>query len=196
MLSVYVLAEKATLKCGMERLLRLVLSEKRCLGLFAFLAHSDKVLVRYIIFSLFESLIVATANALFMIIMGMSYTPLVSFIVGITNLVPTFGPLIGGAIGAFILLLVKPVHALWFIIFTVVLQLLDGYVIKPKIFGDSLGVSGLWILIAIVVGGKIFGIIGMLIAIPAAAILVDVYVDYLIPWLERRKALRSERQEE
>ena len=74
--------------------------------------------------------------------------------VGITNLLPTFGPIIGGALGAFILLLVNPDYVLWFLIFTVLLQTVDAYIIKPQLFGDSLGISPLWVTVAIVVGGR------------------------------------------
>lgn len=192
LLAIYILGEKDMLLAGLKKLMSLLLPSRSLEGLSGFLRRSDDVLVRYLLYSLLESLIVGGINAVFMLIMGMSYAPLVSFVVGVTNLIPTFGPVIGAAIGAFVLVLVKPSHALWFLIFTVVLQILDGYVLKPKLFGNSLGVSGMWILIAIVVGGKMFGVIGMLLAIPVAAILVNAYLQYLIPWLEARKARRKE----
>ena len=122
-----------------------------------------------------------------MSVMGMQYVGMISVVIAVTNLIPTFGPIIGGLIGAFILLLVNPLHALIFIIFTLVLQTLDGYVIKPKLFGNSLGVSGLLILIAIIVGGKMFGVVGILLAIPFAAIIDFVYKDYLLSTLEKKK---------
>ncbi|MCR5264069.1 MAG: AI-2E family transporter, partial [Clostridiales bacterium] len=84
-------------------------------------------------------------------------------------------------------LMVKPMHALIFLIFTLVLQTLDGYVIKPRLFGTSLGVSGLWILIAIMVFGGMFGVAGILLAIPAVAIIDLIYNSYLLPWLEKRR---------
>jgi predicted PurR-regulated permease PerM len=126
-----------------------------------------------------------------MICTGMQYAGLISMIVAVTNLIPTFGPIIGGAIGALILLLVKPLHALIFIIFTVVLQFIDPYFIKPRLFGNSLGVSGLLILIAVIVFGSMFGIVGMLLAIPVAAILDFVYHEALLPWLENRAVNRK-----
>ena len=128
----------------------------------------------------------------------MQFAGLVSVVVGATNLIPTFGPVIGGAIGAFVLLLVKPMHALAFLIFTVVLQTLDGYIIKPKLFGNSLGVSGLLILVSIVVMGNIFGVVGILLSIPVAAILDFIYRDAFLPWLEergeRRQRLSAEKE--
>ena len=124
-------------------------------------------------------------------IMGMQYAGLVSVVVGFTNLIPTFGPIIGAAIGGLILLLVKPVHALIFVIFTLVLQTIDGYIIKPRLFGNTLGVSGLLILVAIVVGGNIFGVVGILLAIPFAAILDFSYKEAFLPWLEERGERRQ-----
>ena len=106
-----------------------------------------------------DAVIVGGATAVFMAIARMDYIGLIAVVCGVTNLIPSFGPIIGGAIGGFILLLVNPWHALMFLAFTAVLQTLDGYVIKPKLFGDSLGVSGLLILVAIIVFGNIFGIV-------------------------------------
>jgi predicted PurR-regulated permease PerM len=101
-------------------------------------------------------------------------------VVAIANLVPTFGPIIGGAAGALILLLVNPKYILWFLIFTVILQTIDGYILKPHLYGDTLGVSPLWILVCIILGGRIFGITGVVLAIPFAAI--SDYVFYEQVW--------------
>ena len=119
--------------------------------------------------------------------MGMQYVGLISLLLAISNFIPTFGPIIGGVLGAMILLLINPMHAVIFILFTLGVQMLDGYIIRPKLFGSSLGVSGLLILIAVIVGGNMFGILGMLLAIPAAAILDFIYHDMLLPALERNR---------
>ncbi|MBQ2063735.1 MAG: AI-2E family transporter, partial [Firmicutes bacterium] len=127
------------------------------------------------------------ANFIFMTVLGMEYAGMISVIVALTNLIPTFGPIVGGVLGAFILLMVRPFHALLFLAFTVGLQFLDGYVIKPRLFGNTLGVSGLFILIGVVVGGNMFGILGILLAIPVVAIIDLIYSSYLMPWLEGRR---------
>ena len=121
----------------------------------------------------------------------MPYATLISVVVGVTNLAPTFGPILGGVIGAFILLLVNPWYSLWFLIFTLILQTCDGYVIKPKLFGETLGVSSLWILVCIIVGGRMFGVIGILLAIPIAAIIDFIFREYLIPWMHKRRKLKA-----
>ena len=191
-LSVYILFNKDNLKSGILRLMRALFLKKRLNRVLRFLSRCDTILVRYIVFSLIDSVIIGLANLLFMLVMGMQYSGLISMIVAITNLIPTFGPIIGGVIGAFILLLVKPIHALIFIIFSFVLQFVDAYIIKPKLFGNSLGVSGLLILISVIVFGGMFGVAGMLLAIPIAAILDFVYQEALMPWLEKRAAAREE----
>lgn len=142
---------------------------------------------RYLVFSLLDALIVGVITAIIMLILRMPYVGLISVVAAVTNLIPTFGPVIGAVIGGFFLLLVKPVYAIMFIAITLVLQVADGYIIKPKLFGNSLGVSGLLILLAIVTMGNAFGIGGILLAIPVAAICDFTYREGFLPYLQRRK---------
>lgn len=195
-LAIYLLAEKGKLQEGAERLMRAVFSEKRYNSITVFLHRCNGIFSRYIVFNLLDSLIIGVCNAIFMTVTGMQYVGLVSFAVAITNLVPTFGPIVGAVIGAFILLMSRPMHALVFLIFTLVLQTCDGYIIKPKLFGNSLGVSGLWILMGVIVGGNIFGVVGILLAIPVVAIIDFLYGTYLLPALERRRSAASKRAEQ
>ena len=188
-LSIYLLLAKDSIKTGSRRLMRSLMSQKWYDIVLNFMARCNNILVRYIVFSLFDGVIVGGANAIFMAICGMQYVGLVSVVCGVTNLIPSFGPVIGAVIGGFILLLVNPWHALLFLGFTAVLQTLDGYVIKPQLFGDSLGVSGLLlILISIVLFGNIFGVVGILLAIPLAAIIDFTYEEGILPLLEMRRA--------
>ena len=186
-MSIYLLAAKSSLKEGAKRLTHALTTEKRYQNTIVFFTRCDKILSQYIVFSLLDALIVGVINAIFMLCLGMQYIGLVSLVVAVTNLIPTFGPIIGCVIGGFVLLLVNPMHALIFVIFTLVLQFLDGYIIKPKLFGNSLGVSGLLILAAVIVCGNMFGIIGMLLAIPLAAILDFIYREELLPALEKKR---------
>ncbi len=194
LLSIYLLCAKRRLKDGGKRLLKASVSEGRYEKIKVFFTKSHKIFNRYIAFNLLDSLIIGIVNAIFMSIFGMPYVGLVSFVVAVTNLIPTFGPVIGAGIGGFVLVLVKPWYAVAFLIFTVVLQCIDAYLIKPKLFGDSLGVSGLWILIGVVIGGRMFGIVGILLAIPGVAILDMLYREYFMPWLEARRKTDDEAQ--
>jgi predicted PurR-regulated permease PerM len=160
-----------------------------------FWGRCNSILIRYIGCDILDGLIVGAANFIFMLITGMPYNLLLSVVVGVTNLAPTFGPILGGVIGAFVLVLVNPWYALWFIIFTIILQTMDGYVIKPKLFGDSLGVSAVWILVSIIVGGRMFGVWGIMLAIPFAAIFDYVYRDMILKRLNKKNIKPEEPQE-
>ncbi len=181
--SVYFLAEKDKISNLALRIVRgCQRDEKKCSHFLMHVKKIDAILTRYLIFSIIDSIIIGTLTGILMTIVGMQYTGLVSVIVGVTNLIPTFGPLIGAGIGGLILLLVNPMHALIFLIFALGLQTFDGWVLKPKLFGESFGISGLWILISIIVGGRIIGVLGIILAIPAVAIadylINDVYLPY------------------
>lgn len=186
MLSIYLLASKRHLKSNLKRFLKALLKEDQFEKTKVYLLRSHDILSRFVVFDLLDGLLVGIVNFIFMTILGMPYAWLISVVVALTNLVPTFGPFVGGGIGVFILVLVKPWYAVAFAIFTLILQLIDGYIVKPKLFGGSLGVPALWVLIAIVVGGKMYGVVGILVSVPLIAILHFTYNDYFLPWLEAR----------
>lgn len=186
-LAIYFMLDKSKLQKGCKKLLYLLVSEKRYKGILDFSGRCNKILLRYIACDLLDGLLVGIVNFVFMSIFRMPYAMLLSIVVGVTNLAPTFGPILGAVIGAFILVLVNPWYALWFLIFTIVLQTVDGYVIKPKLFGDTFGISALWILITIVVGGRMFGITGIMLAIPFAAIIDIVFREIILNKMENRK---------
>lgn len=157
----------------------------------SFWRRCNRILIRYIIFDLLDGLIVGVLNFIFFLIVGWPYSVLISVVVGVTNLAPTFGPIVGCVIGAFILVLINPWYALWFILFTIALQTLDGYFIKPKLFGDSLGVPAIWVLVFIIVGGRMFGVWGIMLAIPCAAIINYIYEDVFLQRMEKRASLNA-----
>jgi hypothetical protein len=178
-LAIYFLADKDRLRGSFSRLLKRVIKADGYKAFSSFWERCNSILIRYIAFDIIDGIIVGVANLIFMSVAGMPYSVLISLVVGITNLAPTFGPIVGGIIGGFILVLVNPFYALWFIIFTVILQTIDGYILKPKLFGGSLGVPGVWILISIIVGSRILGVAGILLAIPFAAIVDFIYHDLI-----------------
>ena len=190
-LAIYLLAAKATLKKDMKALLSALLMDDKLDSVLYFIKRCDRILNRYMVFSLLDAMIVGGVTAVAMLILRMPYVGLIAVIAAITNLIPTFGPVIGAVIGGFFLLLVNPIYAVIFIGITVVLQIADGYIIKPKLFGNSLGVSGLLILIAIVAMGNAFGVGGILLAIPVAAICDFTYREGVLPYLQRRKAAKQ-----
>ena len=178
-LAIYFLMSKEQLLDVIKKAMWQHMDEQKFRRLSLVGRQCNRILISYIACDLFDGLIVGVANFIFMTVFGMPYGVLVSVFVGLTNLLPTFGPIIGGAIGAFILLLVNPGHMVWFLVFTVILQTIDGYIIKPHLFGDSLGVPPLWVLVSVIVGGRIFGVWGIMLAIPFAAITDFVFRDIL-----------------
>lgn len=185
--AVYLAAEKPKLKKSLKRFLKALLDEKKYKDVSTILSKSNYILSRYVVFSLIDALIVGVVNFFFMLIIGIPNAALVSVVVAATNLVPTFGPIVGAVIGGFIILMTDPMDAMIFIIFTLILQLIDGYIIKPKMFGDTFGVSGLLIVAGVIIGGSMFGVIGILLAIPGVAVIDYIYKTYIITWLEKRR---------
>ncbi len=189
-LAIYLLLDKNRLKSALSKFSALLMKPETHKNAGLFIDRCNSILIRYISFDIIDGIIVGIVNFIFMTCAGMPYSTLISVIVGLTNLAPTFGPIVGCVIGAFILVLVIPWQAMAFIIFTIVLQTIDGYILKPRLFGGSLGVSPLMILISIIVGGRLFGVAGILLAIPFAAIIDFVWKDYVLKKLEERHSKR------
>lgn len=185
-IAIYFLGGKSGLVGSINRLRRAAMPSARYKKDTSFWQRCHEIFIQYIGCNLLDGTLVASANAVFMLICGMPNVALVSVVVGVTNLVPTFGPIVGFVIGSVLLVLTKPAYALWFMIFTIILQTLDGYVVKPVLYGDSLGVPAVWTLIAIIVGGKIGGMLGMLLAIPIVAVITMLYRERFLPWLRAR----------
>jgi len=178
-LAMYFLADKKGMIGGVNHLLRAVMNEDRYTRTVGFLRRCNGIMSKYVAGDIIDALIVGLVTFVFMAVTGMPYATLISVVVGITNLAPTFGPFVGAFIGAFILIFAEPRYTLVFLIFALVLQMVDGYVIKPKLFGDSLGVPGVWIVIGVIIGGKAFGVLGILMAIPTVAIVDYLYHEFL-----------------
>lgn len=192
-IAVYFLSAKNNMKQAFHRLRSALIDEERMHAENQFWDRCNRIFIQYIGCSLLDACIVGITNAIFMAVFKMENITLISLIVGITNLIPTFGPLIGGVLGLVFLLLTNPIHALYFLIFTIVLQILDGYVIKPKLFSDSLGLSPVLTLVSIILGGKMFGILGILLAIPVVAVAAMMYEERFLPWLQKLKEGRKAR---
>lgn len=135
----------------------------------------------YISANLLDAAIVGAANAVFLAVMRLPHILPISLVAGITNMIPTVGPLLGLIVGCLLLILYRPVSALWFLLFTLVLQLIDSYFIKPKLFGNTLGVPSFLILVVTLAGGWLFGVWGILLAVPVAAILLMLWREKLKP---------------
>ena len=181
----FLFSEKTIVK-GLKRV-RCALFKKETLERHdKLLNHCNSIFIRYVGCTLLDALIIGVCALIFMLIMKIPYAPLIACVVAITNILPTFGPMIGTGIGIFFLILDKPMNALIFFIFMCILQGVDGMVLKPILFKDSLGIPAAWTLVLIIVGGKIAGIVGILLSIPFGAIFTIVYRETFLPKLEQR----------
>lgn len=124
----------------------------------------------------------------------MPYTLLISVIVGITNIIPFFGPFIGAIPSVIIILFVSPIKAFWFLVIILIIQQIDGNIIGPKILGDSIGISAFWILFSILVAGKFLGLVGMVIGVPLFAIVYSIIKEIIEDKLDK-KGLKTETED-
>ena len=177
-LAVYLLLDVRNVLVGARKLIFRILPGNASMVFLDFVLRCDTILVSYITQTFMDALIIGSVNAIFMAICKMPYIGLISVVVGVTNLIPNFGPAIGAVTGAFILLLAGPGNTVLFLIFCLLLQGVDAYILKPKLFSSALGVSGVSILISTIVLGNMFGIWGVLLSIPVAAILSFIYHEY------------------
>jgi predicted PurR-regulated permease PerM len=172
-ISIYVLKDKEKFGKGMKRLIYASLKDKQAKGVIAFSEEVDFVFSRYISGKLLDSSIIAVLAFIGLWLIGAPYQLLLALIIGVTNMIPYFGPFIGGAPAVVITLFYSPMTAFWVLIFIIVLQQFDGNILGPKILGDSVGVGPFWIILAIVIGGGLFGVLGMLIGVPVIVVILN-----------------------
>ena len=196
-MSIYALLDRKNLKKGIMKLEKVVLGEQKAHRLNEIIERGDTITMRFLGSNLLDAFIIAGINFIFLSIFKCPYALLLSVMLGVFNFVPTFGPIAGGILAAVIVLLVKPSLVVGFAIFTVVLQQIDGNVIKPVLFGDTTGLSPFWVLVSIVVGGRMFGIAGMILGVPVFALLSTIYseiIDKRLKISEEKKKQAEEAQ--
>ena len=191
--SVYFLASKEGCAAYCRRLVHGLFSERYVYWVLRGIRKMDFVFAGFVRGKIVDSAIIGALCFVGCSILQFPYTPLVSFIVGVTNVIPFFGPFLGAIPSAFLILLADPRKGLYFILFVLALQQLDGNVIGPKILGDKTGLSSLWVIFAILVGGSFFGVAGMFFGVPVCACvysLVNLYTESRL--LKREKPVETE----
>jgi predicted PurR-regulated permease PerM len=185
--SVYLLYSKEKLIVQGKRFLWAYGPRKYNKRLLELAARGNLIFTRFIAGNLLDAILIGILCFLGMTVFNFPYAMLVSVIIGVTNLIPIIGPFIGAVPGALIILTVDPEKALYFLLFILVLQQIDGNIIKPRLFGNQIGLPSLWVLLAIVVGGGLFGIFGMLIAVPVFALLYTMLREGIEKRLNKRR---------
>ena len=177
--SVYLLATKERTAAHGRKMVCGLLSPRKTLWFFRGLRRVDEVFSGFVRGKLLDSLIIGIICFIGCRILQFPYTPLISVIVGVTNVIPFFGPFLGAIPSIFLILLVSPIQALYFAIFVLALQQVDGNIIGPAILGDKTGLSSMWVITAILVGGSFFGVIGMFFGVPVFACIYSL-VNFLV----------------
>ena len=164
--SVYILSNMERFIAGVRRLTYSLFGIETAEKIRDGLAFTDKTFMGFINGKLLDSAIIGLICYIVCAILNMPYALLVSVIVGVTNIIPFFGPFIGAVPSALIILMVDPMKTLIFVIFIIVLQQIDGNLIGPKILGSSIGINGFWVMFSIILGAGLFGFWGMLLGVP------------------------------
>lgn len=179
-ISVYILKDKEYFADNLNRLTYAVLPNKMADSLAGVIQEIKKSFSNFLVGKLLDSLIIGILCFIGCLIMKVRYAPLISLMVGITNMIPYFGPFIGMVPSAIITLFYSPFKALWVVIFIFLLQQFDGLYLGPKILGVQVGLKPFWIILSILIGGGFAGIWGMLFAVPIAGVirtLLNRYID-------------------
>lgn len=177
--SIYMLYDKRRIMRGAWKVIYAFLPTKHIPACQEILAECNRLFSNFVVGKFIDSIIIGILCFILMTILRLPYTLLISIVVGITNMIPYFGPFIGAIPGILILLFISPFQALAFSIMILCLQQFDGLILGPKILGDSTGMKPLWIIFAITIGGKLAGFIGMFLGVPVVSILNYLLERYL-----------------
>jgi predicted PurR-regulated permease PerM len=183
--SIYLLSDKEGFVAAVKRMTYSVFSVETADRLRSGLNFVDRTFMSFLNGKLLDSLIIGIICYIVCSILKMPYTLLVSVIVGVTNIIPFFGPLIGAVPSALIILMVDPTKCLIFIIFVIILQQIDGNIIGPRILGNSTGITGFWVMFSIILGGGLFGFWGLLLGVPVFVVIYSLVTSLIVKKLKR-----------
>ena len=187
--SIYILWSKETFQAQSKKIIVALLSPKGADHVFYLGRNIYRVFNGFVIGKIVDSAIIGVLCYIGILILKMPYPALIATVIGVTNVIPFFGPIIGLVPCAFLILLVNPLQAFYFVIFILVLQQVDGNIIGPKILGNSTGLSSFWVLFAILLFGGLWGFVGMIIGVPLFAVIYDVVKKLVIHGLRRNDEL-------
>ncbi|MBQ2823295.1 MAG: AI-2E family transporter [Oscillospiraceae bacterium] len=188
--AIYLLFSKEKFLGQMRKCVIAVFPKQMSNSVLGIAAHTNQTLSGFISGKLLDSLVIGILCFICMTIMKMEFVALISVVVGITNIIPFFGPFFGAIPSAVLLLVAAPKQVIPFIIFILILQQFDGNILGPKILGDSTGLSAFWVMFAIFIGGGLFGFAGMVLGVPVFAVVYTLVSDF-INFLLKKKGLST-----
>lgn len=186
-ISIYMLYDKRMLTKHSARVVYALIPKKKADKLLEILKECSSIFTSFVVGKSIDSLIIGIICFVVMSIMGLPYAVLLSVIVGITNMIPYFGPFIGAVPGIVLYLCISPLDAIAFALMILVLQQFDGWILGPKILGDSTGLTPLWVIFGITVGGAYWGVIGMFLGVPIVAVLAYLANLFVTSRLKKKK---------
>ena len=184
--SIYVLKDKERFVAQFKKLVYSLLPVKRANGVVSVFRLTHEKFGSFIIGKIFDSIIIGILCFIILTIFDIPYSVLVSVVVGVTNIIPFFGPFIGAIPSALLILCVDPIKCLTFIVIILLLQQFDGNILGPKILGSSTGVSSFWVLASILVGSGLFGVWGMVCSVPMFAVFYTIVGKYCKKTLKKK----------
>lgn len=193
-ISVYLLSGKDRFLAQSKKLCYAVLGQKKGGYVYNVCTFANRVFGGFIGGKIIDSLIIGVLCFIGLRILDMPYTMLISIIVGVTNIIPFFGPYLGAIPSALLLLVIDPMKCLYFVIFIIILQQLDGNVIGPQILGDATGLDSIWVVVSLLIFGNLFGVLGMVIAVPLFAVIYKIVTE-LVNFLLKKRELSTATQD-
>ena len=175
----YLLAQKEKLGRQVKKAINAILKPKPAQNLTNVTKLTNSVFTKFITGQFTDACIIGVLCFIGMLIFRMPYAAIISVLIGFTALIPIFGAFIGAGVGAFLILLESPVKAFWFIVFIIILQQIEGNLIYPKVVGKSVGLPGIWVLVAVTVGGSLAGVLGMLFSVPVSTVLYVLFKEFV-----------------
>lgn len=181
--SVYLLVDVKWFKKNVRHLMLAFISEEHVNKIAKVVEDCASIFTQYVTGKMLDSLIIGILCFIAMTILKLPYAMIISLVVGITNMIPYFGPYVGCIPGALIIVMISPIKMVVYLVMILVLQQFDGLILGPKILGESTGLRPVWIIFAVSIGGSFGGVLGMFIGVPIVAIigyLVNLWIDYRI----------------
>lgn len=184
--SIYVLFQKEKLQRQVKQVLYALLPEKVTEKIISVAALSNQTFSNFLSGQCLEAVILGTMFVIAMTIFRMPYAMMTGVVISLTALIPIFGAFIGCAVGMFLIVMVNPIQAIWFLVLFLVLQQVEGNLIYPHVVGGSIGLPSIWVLAAVTLGGNLFGIVGILVFIPLCSVLYALFRDFVKQQLEKK----------
>lgn len=186
--AIYILLQKERLGNQVRMIVYALFPEKAADKFFDITTMSSVTFSKFISGQCLEACILGCLFAISMAIFRMPYIALISVLIAFTALIPIVGAFIGCAVGTFLIFMESPVQALWFLIIFLILQQIEGNLIYPKVVGSSVGLPAIWVLAVVTVGGKLMGVMGMLIMIPLSSVLYALFREFVVKRLRTKTA--------